>query len=81
VFKFLHVGMLSELQSKIPPAIAKLVGLKDGQSLHHFLRDGVWEVEQSELLGLEIDLVTTIGQRRIVCALMKVEMSKKGKNN
>lgn len=65
VFKFLHVGMLSELQSKTLPAIAKLVGLKDGQSLHHFLRDGVWKVEQIRIARLRL-IQHTIGQRRIV---------------
>jgi len=45
-FKQLHVGILSELPRKTLPEIAKWVGLKDGQSLHHFLRDGIWPVEQ-----------------------------------
>jgi integrase len=43
-FKQLHVGILSELPRKTLPEIAKLVGLKDGQSLHHFLRDGIGSV-------------------------------------
>jgi len=36
--------MISPLPRKTLPEIAKLSGLKDGQSLHHFLRDGVWDV-------------------------------------
>ena len=48
-FKQLHVGILSELPRKTLPKIAKLVGLKDGQSLHHFLRDGTWQVGQAQL--------------------------------
>ena len=38
-FKYLYLGMLLEIRSKSLPEIAKTVGLKDGQSLHHFLRD------------------------------------------
>ncbi|MBD2465199.1 transposase [Oscillatoria sp. FACHB-1407] len=45
-FKYLHVGILSPLPRKTLLEIAKLTGLKDGQSLHHLLRDGVWRVEQ-----------------------------------
>lgn len=78
VFKFLHVGMLSELQSKTLPAIAKLVGLKDGQSLHHFLRDGVWKVEQIRIARLRL-IQHTIGQRRIVLCIDETGDVKKGK--
>ena len=37
--KYLHLGMISEIPRKSLPAIARTVGLKDGQELHHFLRD------------------------------------------
>ncbi len=43
-FKFLHLGIISELKRKSLPAIARVVGLKDGQELHHFLRDTPWNV-------------------------------------
>jgi SRSO17 transposase len=36
-FKYLHLGMLSEIPRKSLPLIARAVGLKDGQGLHHFL--------------------------------------------
>ena len=45
-FKYLHLGMLSEMPRKSLPEIAKAVGLKDGQGLHHFLKDSNWQVEQ-----------------------------------
>jgi len=38
-FKFLHLGIISEIPRKSLPAIARIVGLADGQELHHFLRD------------------------------------------
>ncbi|MBD2074284.1 hypothetical protein H6F86_10355 [Phormidium sp. FACHB-592] len=33
-------------------AMYKLTGLKDGQSLHHFLRDATWQVEQLRAIRL-----------------------------
>jgi SRSO17 transposase len=36
-FKFLHLGIISELKRKSLPAIAKAVGLENPQPLHHFL--------------------------------------------
>jgi SRSO17 transposase len=53
-FKWLHVGMLSPLPRKTLPAIAKLNGLKDGESLHHFLGDAVWDVAQVRAIRLPL---------------------------
>jgi SRSO17 transposase len=36
-FKYLHVGMLSEIKRKTLPAIAKVGGDLDPQALHHFV--------------------------------------------
>jgi SRSO17 transposase len=63
-FKWLHVGIVSILPRKTLPAIAKLNGLKDGQSLHHFLRDGVWDVERMRSIRLHF-IRTQIGHRKI----------------
>lgn len=41
-FKYLHVGMISELQRKSLPAIARVCGLHNEQSLHHFLTEASW---------------------------------------
>ncbi len=35
-FKWLHLGIISELSRKSLPQIARAVGLKDGQALHTF---------------------------------------------
>jgi SRSO17 transposase len=51
-FKHLHVGILSEVKRKSLPAIAKVCGLKNEQSLHHFLTDAPWcvvELRQQRL--------------------------------
>jgi SRSO17 transposase len=34
-FKYLHIGMISDLKRKTLPAIAKAVGLNNEQSLHN----------------------------------------------
>jgi len=36
-FKYLHVGMLSEIKRKTRPSIAKVGGDLDPQALHHFV--------------------------------------------
>jgi SRSO17 transposase len=46
--------MISALARKTLPEIAKLIGLKDGQSLHHFLRDAVWDVAQVRAMRLQL---------------------------
>lgn len=45
-FKFLVLGMISEMPRKSLPAIACSVGLPNAQSLHHFLQRTPWQVEQ-----------------------------------
>jgi SRSO17 transposase len=67
-FKYLHVGMISPLPRKTLPEIAKISGLKDGQSLHHFLRDGVWSVEQVRTIRLHL-IRQQIGTRPISLSL------------
>jgi SRSO17 transposase len=63
-FKWLHVGIVSELPRKTLPKIAKLNGLKDGQGLHHFLRDGAWDVAAVRLTRLHL-IQQHIGKRGI----------------
>lgn len=53
-FKYLHIGIISELPRKSLPAIARVVGLKDSQSLHHFLRDSSWDVLKIREIRLRI---------------------------
>lgn len=76
-FKYLHVGILSLLPRKTLPEIAKLTGLKDGQSLHHFLRDGVWPVEQVRSIRLHL-IRQQIGTRPITLCIDETGDVKKG---
>jgi len=45
-FKHLHVGMISPIKRKTLPEIAKVVGLDQEQSLHHFLTKSPWSVRE-----------------------------------
>ena len=45
-FKYLHLGIISDIKKKTLPEIAKVVGLKSAQSLHHFLSQSPWEVSE-----------------------------------
>ncbi len=67
-FKFLHLGMLSEIPRKSLPKIAKTVGLKDGQTLHHFLRDGLWDVKAVRETRLWLTKLF-IGEREIILCI------------
>lgn len=76
-FKYLHVGILSPLPRKTLPEIAKLTGLKDGQSLHHFLRAGGWQVEQVRAVRLHL-IRHQIGTRPITLCLDATGDGKQG---
>ncbi|MEM8640158.1 MAG: transposase [Cyanobacteria bacterium P01_G01_bin.54] len=45
-FRDIHIGMLSNEKRKSLLAIAKIVGLKNYQGLHHFLGKSKWEVKE-----------------------------------
>ena len=45
-FKYLHVGITSPLKRKSLPEIARVVSLNSAQSLHHFIANSEWSVEQ-----------------------------------
>jgi SRSO17 transposase len=36
-FKYLHLGIISKIKGKSLPEIAKVIGLKSAQLLHHFV--------------------------------------------
>ncbi|MBM0743398.1 transposase [Phormidium sp. CLA17] len=76
-FKWLHLGIMSPLPRKTLPKIAKLNGLKDGQSLHHFLRDAVWDVAQVRAIRLHL-IGQQIGTRPISLCIDETGDVKKG---
>lgn len=45
-FKYLHLGIISPIKRKSLPEIAKVVSINSAQSLHHFITNSDWSVEQ-----------------------------------
>jgi hypothetical protein len=45
-FKYLHIGITSSIKRKSLPEIAKVVGINSAQSLHHFIANSDWSVEE-----------------------------------
>ena len=45
-FKYLHLGIISPIKRKSLPEIAKVVGINSTQSLHHFIAESPWSVEE-----------------------------------
>ncbi len=45
-FKYLHLGIMSQIQRKSLPEIAKVVSINSAQSLHHFLANSDWSVNK-----------------------------------
>ena len=78
-FKFLHLGMISELPRKSLPQIARIVGFKDGQGLHHLLRDAVWDVNAFREMRLWLTKIT-IGEQPITVCIDETGHEKKGKS-
>jgi len=65
-FKFLHLGMISEIKRKSLPAIAKAVGLDNQQNLHHFLWKSPWSAHQMRQRRLELILKVVNGRSLIL---------------
>jgi SRSO17 transposase len=78
-FKFLHLGMISEIKRKSLPAIARAVGLDNHQSLHHFLTESPWTVQQLRQKRLELILKVLHG-RTMILLIDETGDCKKGKS-
>jgi SRSO17 transposase len=78
-FKYLHVGMISEIKRKTLPAIAKIVGLNNEQSLHHFLTESPWSVKELRRKRLEV-ILNILEGRSIILIIDETGDKKKGKS-
>ena len=65
-FKYLHLGMISELKRKTLPAIARAVGLENEQGLHHLLTKSPWSVTRLRQTRLKLILELLKGQPLIL---------------
>ncbi len=77
-FKFLHLGMISELKRKSLPAIAKAVGLENPQPLHHFLANSPWAVEAIRHVRIQL-LLFALKEREFILCIDETGDRKKGK--
>ena len=55
-FKQLHLGLISEVKRKTLPAIAQIAGVDNAQSLHHFLTESPWHIEEFRQQRLQLIL-------------------------
>nr|WP_225912895.1 IS701 family transposase [Nostoc flagelliforme] len=65
-FKYLHVGMISQIKRKSLPEIAKVVGLNNEQPLHHFLTDSPWDIKSLVERRLSLTLSMLKGESFIL---------------
>ncbi len=77
-FKHLHIGMISSIKRKTLPEIAKVVGLENAQSLHHFLSKSPWEVEELRKQRLTL-IFHTLKGRKIFDYVSRQYLGKLGK--
>ncbi len=77
-FKYLHLGIISDIKRKTLPAIAKSVGLKNEQGLLHFLTESPWKAEELEKRRLEVILKILEG-KEIMVIIDETGDKKKGK--
>ncbi len=77
-FKYLQLGLISDLKRKSLPAIAKAVGLENAQGLHHFISQSPWKAEDLETRRLKI-LLAIKDVREIIVIIDETGDKKKGK--
>ncbi|GHO63910.1 DDE transposase [Ktedonobacter sp. SOSP1-52] len=77
-FKYIHLGLLSEIKRKTLPAIAKICGEVDAQALHHFVANGLWDVQEVRSRRLQL-LRQALAGRSFALCIDETGDKKKGK--
>ena len=77
-FKYLHLGIISSIKRKSLPEIAKTVGSISAQSLHHFIANSPWSVEELREKRLRKILKALKGEK-ITLVIDETGDRKKGK--
>ncbi len=65
-FKYLHVGIISDIKRKTLPAIARVAGLDNEQGLLHFLTESPWSVKSLRVARLKLILQVLAGREIIL---------------
>lgn len=66
--KYLHLGIISSIKRKSLPEIAKTVGIISAQSLHHFIFNSPWSVD--ELQEKKLNKILKALQRNAITAVI-----------
>jgi SRSO17 transposase len=77
-FKYLHLGIISTIKRKSLPEIAKVVSINSAQSLHHFLANSDWSVNQLKQRRLN-KIKKTLNGNAITVVIDETGDRKKGK--
>ncbi len=77
-FKYLHQGIISPIKRKSLPEIAKVVGIKSHQSLHHFLANSPWSVTKLKERRLTLTR-EALKEQKITVVVDETGDRKKGK--
>ncbi len=77
-FKYLHQGIISPIKRKSLPEIAKVVGISSPQSLHHFIANSPWSVEDLKQKRLELT-IKALKEKKITVIIDETGDRKKGK--
>ena len=77
-FKYLHQGIISPIKRKSLPEIAKVVGINSPQSLHHFIANSPWSVEELKQRRLTLTH-ETLKEEKIIVVVDETGDRKKGK--
>lgn len=77
-FKYLHQGIISPIPRKSLPEIAKIVGISSPQSLHHFIANSPWSVEELKTRRLTSTL-KALKNEKIIVVIDETGDRKKGK--
>ena len=76
-FKYLHQGIISPIKRKSLPEIAKIVGIKSYQSLHHFLANSPWSAKQLKERRVTLTL-KALKEEKIIVVIDETGDRKKG---
>jgi SRSO17 transposase len=77
-FKYLHLGIISEIKRKSLPEIAKIVGINSAQSLHHFIAKSPWSIIEMKQRRLSKTQKALKG-KKIIVVIDETGDRKKGK--
>ena len=77
-FKYLHLGIISTIKRKSLQEIAKVVSITSAQSLHHFLANSDWSVDELKQRRLN-KLKQVLNGQAITVVIDETGDRKKGK--